>query len=182
MQLYQIFLTISLPHTMLTVLTKNFFYDFTSVSCLITIHLLADLHRVNTNFLYLSRKWLNLVETLISFFLHVFLHIFLYIFLQIFTSLFCCWHLRLQYWSFGSFLLILPSFYTFKMDFLTLNFGQLLHLLDNELKNIIRNIKNQKKEFISAQYGILFNQTCLNEELYSAHIYIYTLYVWVYII
>ena len=52
------------------------------------------------------------------------------------------------------------------MDFLTLNFGQLLHLLDNEkLKNIIRNFEKQRKQ-ISAQYGILFNQTCLNEELY----------------
>ena len=40
------------------------------------------------------------------------------------------------------------------MDFLTLNFGQLLHLLDNELKNIIRTFENQKKQIISAQYGI----------------------------
>ena len=38
-------------------------------------------------------------------------------------------------------------------------FGQLFHLLDNELKNIIRNFKKQKKQIISAQYGILFNQT-----------------------
>ena len=64
------------------------------------------------------------------------------------------------------------------MDFLTLNFGQLLHLLDNDLENIIRNFKKQKKQIISAQYGILFNQTCLNEELYPAYtniyIYIYT--------
>ena len=61
------------------------------------------------------------------------------------------------------------------MDFLTLNFGQLLHLLDNELKNIIRNFEKQKKQIISAQYGILFKQTCLNEELYPAYsnIYIY---------
>ena len=54
------------------------------------------------------------------------------------------------------------------MNFLTLNLGQLLHLLDNELKNII-NFEKQKKQFISAQYGILFHQTCLNEELYSAY-------------
>ena len=61
------------------------------------------------------------------------------------------------------------------MDFLTLKFGQLLHLLDNELKNIIRNFGKQKKQIISAQYGKLFNQTCLNEELYpaSSNIYIY---------
>ena len=49
------------------------------------------------------------------------------------------------------------------MDFLTLNFGHLLHLLDNEeLKNIIRNFEKQKEKTISAQYIILFN-----------HIYIY---------
>ena len=32
------------------------------------------------------------------------------------------------------------------MDFFTLNFGQFLHLLDNELKNIIRNFEKQKKK------------------------------------
>ena len=63
------------------------------------------------------------------------------------------------------------------MEFLTLNFGQLLHLLDNELKNIIRNFENTPQKIISAQYGIVFNQTCLNEELYHAYpnIYIYIL-------
>ena len=63
------------------------------------------------------------------------------------------------------------------MDFLTLNFGQLLHLLDNEHKNIIRNFGKQKKQIISAQYDILSNQTCINEELYPAYsnIYIYIL-------
>ena len=45
------------------------------------------------------------------------------------------------------------------MDFLNLNFGQLLHLLDNELKNIIRNFEKLKKQIIPAQYGIHFNQT-----------------------
>ena len=40
-----------------------------------------------------------------------------------------------------------------------LNFGQLLHLLDNDLKNIIRNFEKQKRQIISAQYGIFFNQT-----------------------
>ena len=45
------------------------------------------------------------------------------------------------------------------MDFFTLNFGKFLHLLDNELKNIIKNFVKQKKQIISAQYVILFNQT-----------------------
>ena len=52
------------------------------------------------------------------------------------------------------------------MDFLTLNFGQLLYLLDDELKNTIRNFEKQKTQIISAQYGIVFNQT---------YIYIYQL-------
>ena len=59
------------------------------------------------------------------------------------------------------------------MDFLTLNFGQLLYLLE---KNTIRNFEKQKKQIISARYGIFFNQTCLNEELcpaYSNILYIY---------
>ena len=62
------------------------------------------------------------------------------------------------------------------MDFLTLNFGQLLYLLDDELKNTIRNFEKQKNQIISAQYGILFSPTCLNEGLYPAYsknIYIY---------
>ena len=53
------------------------------------------------------------------------------------------------------------------MDFLTLDSGQLLHLLDNELKNRIRNFEKQKKQIISAQYGILINQT------YIIYIYVY---------
>ena len=89
--------------------------------------------------------------------------------LQVFIGIFSfrnCWHLRLHLLIILILLLILPSFYTCIMAFLTLNFGQLLHLLDNELKNIIRNIEKQRKPIISAQYGILFHQTCLNEELY----------------
>ena len=62
------------------------------------------------------------------------------------------------------------------MDFLTLNFGQLLHIIDNELKNRITNFEKQKKQIISAQYSILFNQTCLNGELYRIYNYIMYIY------
>ena len=118
-------------------------------------------------------------------FLHIFLNIFLHIFLQIilqtfFTKFFytiflqikkkkskffltpCCWHLQLQYWSFCSFLLILPSFYIFTMDFLTLNFGQLFHLLDDELKNIIRNFEKKTKKLY---------QLNMSSNIYICHIY-----------
>ena len=60
------------------------------------------------------------------------------------------------------------------MNFSILNFGQRFHILDNEeLKNRIRNFEKQKKQIISDQYRMLFNQTCLNEELYPTYSDIY---------
>ena len=49
------------------------------------------------------------------------------------------------------------------MDFSLLIFGELLHSLNGDLKNQIRNFE---KQILSAKYGILFNQT-------HTHIYIY---------
>ena len=151
-----------------TVLTKTLL-QFSRVARFITIHLLADLHRVNTLFLPLLK--MTEVSRNVDIIFYTFFCTFFYTcFNKFFTKFLppCCWHLRLQYWSFWSFLLILPSFYIFTMDFLTIKFGQLLHLLDNELKkfNIIRNFEKQKKQIISAEYGILFNQTWI-------YIYIY---------
>ena len=62
------------------------------------------------------------------------------------------------------------------MDFSLLTFGELLHPLNVYLKNKIRNFEKHKKQILSAKYGILFNQTCLNEELQPTYtnIYIYT--------
>ena len=42
------------------------------------------------------------------------------------------------------------------MDFSLLTFGELLHPLNGDLKNQIRNFE---KQILSAKYGILFNQT-----------------------
>ena len=43
-----------------------------------------------------------------------------------------------------------------------LNFGELLHLLNNDkLKNIIRLLENQHKQIFAAKSGITFNQTYL---------------------
>ena len=68
------------------------------------------------------------------------------------------------------------------MYFSLLTFGELLYPLNNDLKNQIRNFEKQKKQILSAKYGILFNQTCLNEELNptctNIYIYIYQ-YNWV---
>ena len=61
------------------------------------------------------------------------------------------------------------------MDFSLLTFGELLHPLNGHLKNQIRNFEKQKKQILSAKYGILFHKTCLNEELHPTYtnIYIY---------
>ena len=52
------------------------------------------------------------------------------------------------------------------MDFSLLTFGELLHPLNGDLKNKIRNFEKQKKQILSAKYGLLFNQTRI-------YIYIY---------
>ena len=62
--------------------------------------------------------------------------------------------------------------------FFTLNFGQLLHLLDNEQKNIIRNFEKQKKQIISAQYGIFLNYIYIYIYIYiHIHTYIYMMLI-----
>ena len=60
------------------------------------------------------------------------------------------------------------------MDYSLLTFGELLHPLNGDLKNKIRNFEKHIKNILSAKYGILFHQTCLNEELHPTYnIYIY---------
>ena len=44
------------------------------------------------------------------------------------------------------------------MDFFILTFGELLHPLNGDVKNQIRNFEKQKKQILSVKYGILFNQ------------------------
>ena len=72
----------------------------------------------------------------------------------------------------GSFLIFLILFLF--MAYSNLNFGQLLHKLNDE--NIINNIRSYekiKKRILSAKYGILFNQICLDERLYQIFIILY---------
>ena len=59
------------------------------------------------------------------------------------------------------------------MDVSLLTFVELLHPLNGDLDNQIRNFEKKKKKILSAKYGILFNQTCLNEELHPTYSYIY---------
>ena len=63
------------------------------------------------------------------------------------------------------------------MDFSLLTFGDLLHPLNGDLKNQIRNFEKQKKQIVSAKYGILFNRTFLNEELHPTYTYIYICFI-----
>ena len=60
------------------------------------------------------------------------------------------------------------------MAYSNLNFSQLLHKLDNvDIKNNIWSYEKIKKLIFSAKYGILFNQICLDDRLYSTFTNIY---------
>ena len=67
------------------------------------------------------------------------------------------------------------------MDFSLLTFSELLYPLNNDLKNQIRNFEKQKRQILSAKYGILFNQTCLNEELHPTYTNIVNQHIYIYI-
>ena len=54
------------------------------------------------------------------------------------------------------------------MDFSFLTFGELLHPLNGDLKNQVRNFEKQKKQILSAKCGIFFNQTCLYMYIYPS--------------
>ena len=68
------------------------------------------------------------------------------------------------------------------MDYSNLNFGQLLHRIENiDIKNNISSYEKIKKRILSAKYVIIFYQICLDEGLYPIftniyiYIYMYTL-------
>ena len=56
------------------------------------------------------------------------------------------------------------------------NFENFLFLFNQDTRTHIRNIENTEKKFIKFQLAILFNNTCLNENIlpsYTKYIYIY---------
>ena len=60
------------------------------------------------------------------------------------------------------------------MAYSNLNFGQLIHKLDDvNIKNNIRSYEKIKKRVLSAKYSITFNQISLDEELYQIFTNIY---------
>ena len=57
---------------------------------------------------------------------------------------------------------LILSYYPFLMAYSNLNFGHLLHRIENiDIKNNIRFYEKIKKRILSAKYGILFNQICI---------------------
>ena len=66
------------------------------------------------------------------------------------------------------------------MSFSQCNFGQLLHELDTvDTKHKIRFYEKIKKRILLTNYGIHFNQLCLNEGLYPIFTNIYV-YIYIY--
>ena len=57
------------------------------------------------------------------------------------------------------------------------NFANFLFLFNQETRKIIRNIENIDKKLINCQLAVVFNETCLNEDILpiytNIHIYIY---------
>ena len=64
-------------------------------------------------------------------------------------------------------------------NFINLNIGQLLNLLDNVNKNYVRKLKKLNKSFVNNKYGISFNKICVNEGLLPnyTNIYIYIFFI-----
>ena len=43
--------------------------------------------------------------------------------------------------------------------------GLLLNLVEPESKNLFRTLEKLQKKYINKKYGVIFNETCLNEKL-----------------
>ena len=64
-----------------------------------------------------------------------------------------------------------------------MNFGEFLHLHPENIKKLIRKIENLENKLVNARVPIVFNKTCLNENLLPTftNIYIY-IYVFPYLV
>ena len=59
-------------------------------------------------------------------------------------------------------------------NFNDFNIGQLLYRLSSsKKKKIVRDLEKVNKKLIQNKYDILFNETCIKEELLPKYIYIY---------
>ena len=59
---------------------------------------------------------------------------------------------------------------------LKMNFGNLLYIQPENIKRNIRNIETTEKKLANAKIAVIFNNTCLNENLLPrfSNIYIYS--------
>ena len=55
--------------------------------------------------------------------------------------------------------------------------GQFFHHLDPNTRNIIRSLEKIKLKIINKQYSLVFNKTCLNNNLQPKYIYIIYIYI-----
>ena len=49
------------------------------------------------------------------------------------------------------------------------NFANFLFLFNQETRRLIRNIENIEKKLINCQLAVVFNETCLNEDILSIY-------------
>ena len=57
------------------------------------------------------------------------------------------------------------------------NFANFLFLFNQETRKLIRNIENIEKKLINCQLAVVFNETCLNEDILPIYTNIYMLYI-----
>lgn len=50
-----------------------------------------------------------------------------------------------------------------------LSFGNLLSVLNEDNRKLVRKLEKLNKKFINNEYGILFNKTCITEKLFPKY-------------
>ena len=66
-------------------------------------------------------------------------------------------------------------------NFINLNIGQLLNLLDTVNKNYVRKLEKLNKSFVNNKYGISFNKICINEGLLPNYTHTHVcIYIYIY--
>ena len=58
--------------------------------------------------------------------------------------------------------------------------GNLIFNLPNNIKRIIRNVEKTCKKLVNFKYALVFNTTCLNENILPTYTNIY-IYIYIYI-
>jgi hypothetical protein len=61
-----------------------------------------------------------------------------------------------------------------------MSFGNLLFDLQAPARNFVRLIEKNNKKIVNKKYALVFNQTCINEELLPNYTNIY-IYIYIYI-